>query len=72
MQEQLDQECIDMMPLVKCVILSVSQENAHIIKNISLIEAVTSRKKLVEMTTEELDVFQRDLLKRFKWNGWTK
>ena len=72
MQEQLDQACIDMLPLLKCVILSSSQENSHIMKNITLIESVTSKKKLAYMTNEELEVFQRDLLKKFKWNGWTK
>jgi len=70
MQDQLDQECIDMLPLVKEALKNLSHEAAYNMRNLALIECVNSQKPLVEMTKEELEGFQRCLLKMFKYHGW--
>ncbi|HLX55275.1 MAG TPA: hypothetical protein VKR58_15130 [Aquella sp.] len=71
-QEELDQECIDMMPLVKEAINKARDEDIENMWNISLIEAVNSHVKLVDMTKQELSDFQHCLIKMFKYHGWTK
>lgn len=72
MQEQLDQECIDMLPLVNETIKKSKEEHTNNMLQLSLIEATNSYIKLADMTKAELSDFQHCLLKMFKYHGWTK
>lgn len=82
-QEQLDQECLEMLPLIAKEIMKAGAramlmreekfpESIENMRNIALIEATNSPKKLVNMTKTELSDFQHCLIKMFKYHGWTK
>lgn len=71
-QEQLDQECLDMLPLIKEALNKSRNEGSENMRQITLIEAVNSHVKLVDMTKAELSDFQHGLLKMFNYHGWTK